>query len=741
MAHHGGQDAVVNTKTAAILLAAGPDEVSRNLLTSPLGDSTVVQAAAKTLESVISCDRIVVVIAEGDTSITSMLGDRYIYAVQDDPQGTGHAVAAARNALPQGTERVLVAYADTPLLRPESLAGLLNRHRLIGADLSLLTAVVDDPKTYGRIMRDNHKRIAAILEASDIDPAKDDGSLSSGHDGGLKEINVGAYVAAPQALFKEIDALAESHEHRLTEVARRFIADGAEIASYQIYDTDEVQGINTRAELDLAADIVLRRLFEPRKNTDTHIVFGTGGWRAIIGEGFTLGNVRRLCQAIANEATRTGIDTRGVVIGGDRRFLSKEAAEAAAEVFAGNNIPVILLPDDVPTPLVTFAAPYTGSAYSIIVTSSHNPPEWNGMKVFRADGSLPLDDETDRFQDEANALHPTEVISLDINKARRAGVVVDQALTDPYIDAIEDIIDVEAVRGSGIEVIVDAMYGTSELTLGTVLSDMRVPAEFIHSDHNPLFGGIAPAPDLERMSTLIERIKSGQGRYALGMATDGDSDRIGIVDEQGNYVSTNDLLLLVYWYLHEVRGERGGVVRNVSTTHLLDRLARHFGEQYRECKVGFKYVTAGMDEIDAVLGGESSGGLTVRGWILGKDGIFACSLVVEMLARTGKSVTELLEMIYAITGRLYTVEASVPATPDMRVAVPRRLAAEPLEQIGTYAVQHISYDDGTKFYLDDDNWALLRFSGTEPLLRLSAEADSPEKAEELVTWLRRFVTA
>src|SRR5699024_6329992 len=409
MAHQGGQDAVVNTKPAAILLGAGPDAVSLNLFTSPLGDSTVVQAAAKTLESVISCDRIVVVIAEGDTSITSMLGDRYIYAVQDDPQGTGHAVAAARNALPQGTERVLVAYADTPLLRPESLAGLLNRHRLIGADLSLLTAVVDDPKTYGRIMRDNHKRIAAILEASDIDPAKDDGSLSSGHDGGLKEINVGAYVAAPQALFKEIDALAESHEHRLTEVARRFIADGAEIASYPIYDTDEVQGINTRAELDLAADIVLRRLFEPRKNTDTHIVFGTGGWRAIIGEGFTLGNVRRLCQAIANEATRTGIDTRGVVIGGDRRFLSKEAAEAAAEVFAGNNIPVILLPDDVPTPLVTFAAPYTGSAYSIIVTSSHNPPEWNGMKVFRADGSLPLDDETDRFQDEANALHPTEV--------------------------------------------------------------------------------------------------------------------------------------------------------------------------------------------------------------------------------------------------------------------------------------------------------------------------------------------
>src|SRR5690625_3876295 len=209
---------------------------------------------------------------------------------------------------------------------------------------------------------------------------------------------------------------------------------------------------------------------------------------------------------------------------------------------------------------------------------------------------------------EANELAAGEVITLDIEKARQAGVVVDQALTDPYIDAIEEIIDVEAVRGSGLEVVVDAMYGTSELTLGTILSDMRVPAEFMHSDHNPLFGGVAPAPDAERMSALIGKIKSGEGRYSLGMATDGDSDRIGIVDELGNYVQTNDLLLLVYWYLHEVRGEVGGVVRNVSTTHMLDRLARHFGEEYRECRVGFKYVTAAMDEIGAILGGESSGG-------------------------------------------------------------------------------------------------------------------------------------
>ena len=463
------------------------------------------------------------------------------------PLGTGHALTCARAAIPADTSALLVAYADTPLLRPESLRGLLNRHDLLGADLALLTAVVEKPLPYGRVARDASGQITGIVERSDLTPATDD----------ALEINVGAYAAAPSTILAEVDALAGAGEHRLTVAVRRLIDDGAKVVTYKIVDTDEVQGINSRDELDAAADIVLRRLFMPRKNTDTHIVFGTGGWRAVIGEGYTLGNVRKLCQAIANEATRKGIDHLGVVIGGDRRFLSRESAEAAAEVFAGNNIPVTLLPDDVPTPLVTFAAPYLGAAYGIIITSSHNPPEWNGMKVFRADGSLPLDDETDRFQDEANALRAAEVITLDLELARRAGVVVDRTLTEPYVDAIEEIIDIDAVRGSGLRVVVDPMYGTSQLTLGTILTDMRVRAEFIHATHNPLFGGVAPAPDLERLSALIQMIKNGDGRYDLGMATDGDSDRIGIVDETGEYISTNDLLLLLYWYLHVVRGEKG----------------------------------------------------------------------------------------------------------------------------------------------------------------------------------------
>jgi phosphomannomutase/molybdopterin-guanine dinucleotide biosynthesis protein A len=716
---------------AAVVLAAGADAQSRALLLQPLGDATVAQLALANVRAVVPADRIVVVVDRDDRAIRDLLGPDLTYVRQDQARGTGAATLLGLGYLLSDVEEVLVTYADTPLLRPESLLGLYTRYHLKNADLSILTSVMAQPDpSHGRVVREAG-RITAIVEGADLTDQQQQ----------INEVNVGGYVARPRLFLDALAAMSAEGEHRLTEMAQRVINSGGRVHSYQIHDPDETQGINTPAELGIAADIVLKRLFVPKKNTDTKIVFGTGGWRAVIGEGYTLANVRRLCQAIANETIRAGLDSQVIVVGGDRRFLSRDSAIAAAEVFAGNNIPVVLLPDDVPTPLVTFAAPHLGAAYGVIITSSHNPPEWNGMKVFRADGSLPLDEETDLFQDEANAMTVDDVITLDIDLATRSGMVVERALTNEYVDAIEAIVDVRAARDSDLHVIVDPMYGTSELTLGMILNDMRVRTEFIHAAHNPLFGGVAPAPDLERLSTLIGMIRRGKGRYDLGLATDGDSDRIGIVDETGEYVSTNDLLLLLYWYLHEVRGEKGGVVRNLATTHLLDRLAAHFGEQSLECRVGFKYVTAGMEQIGAVLGGESSGGLTVRGWILGKDGIYACALVVEMLARTGKRISELRAVIHAITGRLYTLDESVAATPEMRLAVPRRLEAEPLTHIGPYPVIGVSHLDGTKILLDNDNWALLRFSGTEPALRLFVEADTPEKAEELLAWLRGFVTA
>lgn len=715
----------------AVVLAAGHDAATRDLLLQPLAGSTVIDQTLANVTAVVAKQDVIVVVAEHDAEVREHLGESWNFVVQTVQAGTGDAVRCARFQLAGFDGDVLIAYGDTPLLRAASLRGLLWRHRLKDAQFSLLTAVLADGRDYGRIERDADGRITEIVEATDASEATQQ----------ITEVNVGAYVADAAILIPELDAMAATGEHRLTELAERLIAQGRLLVSYAIVDPGEVQGINSDDELRAAADIVLKRLFAPQHAIETgEIHFGTGGWRALIGEGFTIHNVRRLCQAIANEVTRSGRERMGVVIGGDRRFLSRESVVAAAEVFAGNGIGVHLLAEDVPTPLVTFAAPHLGTAYSLIFTASHNPPQWNGLKVFRADGSLPLEDETDALTAEANSFSQSDVVSIGLDLASSVGLVTEADLTNPYIDAIEQIIDVTVIRDAGLRVVVDAMYGTSQLTLGTILSDARVRTEFIHDRHNPLFGGRSPAPDPERLSTLIDIVRSSGRRYDLGMATDGDADRIAIIDEHGRYISTNDLLLLVYWYLHEVRGERGGVVRNLATTHLLDRLAEAFGEDHREVPVGFKHITAGMDAIDAVLGGESSGGLTIRGHIKGKDGVFACALVVEMLARTGKRLSELLETVYAITGRLYQVEHGVPATPDMRVELPRRMAAAAPSEVAGYPVTRIDSFDGIKIHLEGGAWALLRFSGTEPVLRMFVEAETPEKADQLIVWLESFAS-
>jgi len=716
----------------AVVLAAGHDQATRDLLLQPLAASTVVEQSLANVTAVIPKSDVIVVVDEHDPSVRNLLGPSWTYVVQTDQIGTGDAVRCARSELAGFTGQVLVAYADTPMLRASSLRGLRWKHELKQAQFSLLTAILPHAGDYGRIVRDADGRITEIVEATDL----------SGQSSAIHEVNVGAYMIDAALLIPRLDEMAAGGEHRLTELAERLIAEGKTVASYAIVDVDEVQGINTAAELQQAADIVLKRLFAPIHAVETgEIAFGTGGWRAKIGEGYTIHNVRRLCQAVANEVTRRGTERLGVVIGGDRRFLSAESVKAAAEVFAGNNIPAQVLTDDVPTPLVTFAVPYLGCAYGLVFTASHNPPQWNGLKVFRADGSLPLADETNRYQAEANSFGPADIVGLDYGIAADAGLVREIDLTNAYVEAVEALLDIAAIRAAKpLRVLIDPMYGTSQLTLGMILSDARVRAEFIHERHNPLFGGRSPAPDPQALSTLIEMV-SQSGHYDLGMATDGDSDRIGILDETGRYVSTNELLVLVYWYLHEVRGEKGGVVRNLSTTHLLDRLAEHFSEPYLEVPVGFKHITAGMASIDAVLGGESSGGLTIRGWILGKDGIFACALVCEMLAKTGKKLSELLDDIFAITGRMTQIESGVPATPAMRVEVPRRMTAAAPVEVDGVAVERIDTFDGIKIRLVDGSWVLLRFSGTEPILRMVAEAATHERAQTLIDWVRGFAGA
>ncbi|HOU11520.1 MAG TPA: NTP transferase domain-containing protein [Anaerolineae bacterium] len=731
----------------AVILAAGQQSITDDsvpIVLQTLGDRKIVDYVIRNALRLVTPEDLYIVVSQPQDEAQRCLWGvdaacPYHYVVQEEQRGTGHAVLQLAPLFADFDGDLLILYGDTPLFRLNSIRGLLNRHRLKQAHLTLLSAVVDRPLPYGRIIRDAAGRIMDIIEETDASPEVRE----------IRELNVGAYVAQTRALFPALRTLPPSlldGEYRLTDCAHRLIHAGMRVESYQIYDQDEVQGINNRADLDAATFILQKRLYRPRRTEEQNLIaFGTGGWRAIIGEGFTLHNVRRLAQALANEITRRGQEKRGVLIGYDRRFLSDRAAEAAAEVFAGNNIAATLLSEDAPTPLITYATALVNAAYGLAFTASHNPPEWNGLKVFRGDGSLLLDDETRQIEAEANALRLEDVVKIDLDLALEAGIVKRRDFTNEYVDAVEALIALDAIREAGLKVIVDPMYGVGQLTMGIILTEARCRVTFINERHDPLFGGRSPAPNLDALRMLVTHVRN-EG-YDLGLATDGDADRIAIVDEKGEYVTVNDILLLLYWYLRAVRDERGGVVRNLATTHLLDRLAAHFGEPCYETPVGFKHITAAMVEHNALLGGESSGGLTIRGHILGKDGIFAAALIVEMLARTGKKISQLLQQVYAITGRLYAEEDGILATPEMRIVIPRRIKALAQEHaftpvhLGPYPVVSISELDGTKFLLENDNWALLRFSGTEPLLRLFAEADSPEKAHELIESLKASVSS
>jgi len=712
-----------------IILAAGEGRrsgVDYPKILQPLGDKKIIDYVIDNARRFAAPDDIYIVVGHEWEEIHDHLGPDYHYIVQDPPLGTGHAVLQTYPHFKGYEGDLLILYGDTPLFRPYPLRGLLNRHRLKGATLTIFTAVVSEALPYGRVIRDEGGRIVDIIEEGD----------ASEEVKSIRELNIGAYVVRAKELFptlKKLDRDNVRNEYLLTDSVRQIIRSGLAVENYQTYQADDALGINTPQDLEQAEFVLQKRLFSPGQAEEENLIkFGTGGWRAIIGEGFTMNNVRRLSQALANEITRQGRERQGVLVGYDRRFLSDRAAAAAAEVFAGNNIPVKLLKEDSPTPLVTYATGLQANTFGLVFTASHNPPEWNGLKVFHTDGSLLQTEETDRIEHEANTLTNDHIIRIDLDVVQKAGVVCLVDYTNEYVDAVERLIDLQAIRQAGLKVILDPMYGAGQVTLEIILTEARCRVTSIHERHNPLFGGRSPAPDVDALRLLMTYTR--EGNYDLGLAMDGDADRIAIIDEHGDYIHINDVLLVLYHYLYEVRGEKGGIVRNLATTHLLDRLAAHFGESCYEVPVGFKHIGAGMKKHNALLGGESSGGLTIRGHILGKDGIFAAALIVEMLARTGKKISELCAEIYAITGRLYSIEKNVPATPEMKVVIPQQLKQTPTQKIGPYPVLKVSHLDGTKFLLENDNWLLLRFSGTEPVLRIFAEADSPEKGQELIEW-------
>lgn len=706
---------------------AGPRALQR------LGDKTVLDHVLELAEQLVQPEQIYLVVGYQHEMIEQYLGARYHYVLQEQRMGTGHAVLQVRPLLKQGSANVMILYGDTPLFRLSSLKGMLLRHSLKNAAFTFLTQETDQQLPYGRVVRDEKGQVVEIVEEANATQAIRR----------IIELNLGAYVARTDLLFQALlapDYPSEGGHIQLPGAVKWLVSKGHRVETYLCADQDEVLGINTSQDLEQAAIILQKRIMRPRLIEEQNIIrFGTGGWRAIISEGFTMHNVRRLSQALANRIIRGSCEKQGVLIGYDNRFLSDSAACAAAEVMAGNGIRAILLREAAPTPLITYATALEQSAYGLAFTASHNPPEWNGLKVFKQDGSLLLDDESAEIEAEANAMDPGDVVKIELALGLESGRIVYGDYTNAYVDAVERFVDMDAIREAGLHVVVDPMFGVGELTINYILAEARCRVNIIHGRRDPLFGGRSPAPDLQALGLLVHTIVDNPGTYDLGLAMDGDADRIAIVDERGTFISMNDLLVLMYWYLHEFKGHKGAVVRNLATTHMLDRIARLYQEQCIEVPVGFKHITKGMLEYDALLGGESSGGLTIRGHILGKDGILGAALVVEMLAKTGKRISQLMGEVFAQVGRLYSAELNVPATPEMKVLFPRYLQQHRITSVAGYPVKSISTYDGTKLVLDNDQWVLLRFSGTEPLLRIYVEGDSPERAQELLAGGQRLL--
>ena len=464
------------------------------------------------------------------------------------------------------------------------------------------------------------------------------------------------------------------------------------------------------------------------------IQFGTGGWRAVIGDGFTRVNIQRVAAALGRRMRRES--ARELCIGYDRRFLSREAAIWFSEAVAAEGVKVDFVNLSAPTPQIMYTVKSWNLPYGAAVTASHNPAVYNGIKLFTRGGRDAAQEVTDAIQAEANALSEDEIGTLPFEEGLSEGRIVYVDPRDAYLDSIMEKIDTAAIRRRRPRVVLDPMYGVSLTGLLTILYSSRCDVDVINDRHDAFFGRHLPAPNPETLADLQKAVL--EHNADIGIATDGDADRLGVIDERGRYVSANEILVLLYYYLLKYKGWRGAAVRNVATTHLLDRVAEKYGEKCVEVPVGFKHISAGMQACDALIGGESSGGLTVRGHIFGKDGLYAASLLVEMLCVTGEPLSRLIRDIFDTFGELHVAERDWPLTPERRDEIHRRVFENRELPAFDLPIQRVSYADGCKVYFDGA-WIIVRFSGTEPRVRIFAEHDTPEHAEALVGRMAEFL--
>lgn len=468
------------------------------------------------------------------------------------------------------------------------------------------------------------------------------------------------------------------------------------------------------------------------------IKFGTDGWREIIAREFTFENVKFVSQAIADYVAGHGMSGRGVVIGYDNRFLSEHFARAAAEVLCGNGVRVWMTGRATPTPVTAFAVRHLKAAGAVMLTASHNPPEYNGIKFIPEYAGPALPYITDEIEGHLKRVTSEEKFTeIPYDTAVDRGLAAGIDPFDDYIEHLKTIVDLEAIRRAGLKVIVDPMYGAGIGYLSRVLEEAGCQVEVIHGYRDPLFGGSMPEPSAKVLTELRDRVISSGAD--LGLAMDGDADRFGIIDSDGTYIIANQVLYLLYYHLINFRGLKGPVARSVATTHMLDKIAAHYGFEVDETPVGFKYIGESMMKRGSILGGEESGGMSMTGHIPEKDGILAAALIAELVAVEKLPVREILQKLAREFGVLISQRLDIRTTEENKEKVLTNLQGLAPREIAGKAVTRTVAVDGKKFLLEDGSWVLIRASGTEPLFRIYVETENEAKVKIIQTATREML--
>ncbi len=469
--------------------------------------------------------------------------------------------------------------------------------------------------------------------------------------------------------------------------------------------------------------------------THAPIKFGTDGWRGVIAEDFTFDNVRLCAQGVADYINGTGVAGKGMVIGYDNRFASKDFAAAVAEVLCANNIRVFLCPNSTPTPVVSYGVVARKAGGAIVITASHNKPIWNGFKYKTADGASAPSEVASGIERAINRVSGIERMPL--QDAVREGRAEEYDITPLYLAHLKEIVDIERLRQANLRIGIDPMYGAGSGYLKTLLQNDNLEMTEIHRERNPIFPGMKqPEPVPANLVGLSGIVK--EERLKVGLATDGDADRFGAVDEHGMVLTTLQVFALLCLYFMEIRGERGTIVRSLNQTNMVDRLGGIYGCPVRETRVGFKYIAPVMMTENAIIGGEESGGYGFRGNIPERDGILASLYFLDLMVRTGKKPSELINYLYEKVGPHYFDRRDLGFPEGQEAAITERVAKLRPRYLLDRQVANIDRFDGFRYVLEDGSWLLVRFSGTEPLLRIYAESDNPGKVQHLLDWAQEM---